>query len=374
MRSYNKGKIQGSIADIQDEALDTAIKRSLGATFAVKNVLDYEEDVDNGIDVLFKRFAAQEEPFNVIKLFEQFQVDYLLKIAFSEELHFLAKDGDTAPFMTGKRLQHWMWWQGVAKLEHLWYKTKIMNMFAKVKVAVWVKMGQEKILARKAQPRTSGQQDLLDHYLEGKVKHPEIFDDSMLVRTVVSTITAGFDTTSFTLASITHILLKFPNVYEQLQKELDEALAEGKLSLRPKWAEVSRLEYLDAVIHESMRYHPFFELPLERLVPREGAKISGEWIPGGTVVAMNGGVLGADRKAFGDDVDVFRPERWLTKERLTRLAMERAFLNFGAGKRICLGRHIAELELKKVLPAILLNYKVSTHGKRIRLKLTNCCR
>jgi cytochrome P450 len=40
--------------------------------------------------------------------------------------------------------------------------------------------------------------------------------------------------------------------------------------------------------------------------------------------------------------------------------MERTMLAFGAGKRVCLGRHIAELEMKKVIPRLLLEFDVRT--------------
>jgi cytochrome P450 len=66
-----------------------------------------------------------------------------------------------------------------------------------------------------------------------------------------------------------------------------------------------------------------------------------------------------DRDCFGEDADIFRPERWLTDDTERVIAMERASLGFGSGKRVCLGRHIAELEIKKVIPTLLLRFKVS---------------
>jgi cytochrome P450 len=38
--------------------------------------------------------------------------------------------------------------------------------------------------------------------------------------------------------------------------------------------------------------------------------------------------------------------------------MERSLIAFSAGKRICLGQHIAWLEMKKLIPRLLEAYKV----------------
>lgn len=49
----------------------------------------------------------------------------------------------------------------------------------------------------------------------------------------------------------------------------------------------------------------------ERVVPPEGAIIDGYAIPGGTVVGINPWVIHRNHEVFGDDLDAFRPERWL---------------------------------------------------------------
>ncbi len=159
---------------------------------------------------------------------------------------------------------------------------------------------------------------------------------------------------------ITH-LTRNPDKYERLMAELEEARAAGKLSVPPKYSETSSLPYLDAVMKEALRVSPVLPLVLERVVPPEGTVLAGAAIPGGTVVGCMPHVVQLDKSCWGEDIEVFRPERWLTNNEKDRLAMERGFLAFGAGSRMCPGKHIAELELKKIVPMLLLKFNVSRH-------------
>jgi hypothetical protein len=56
------------------------------------------------------------------------------------------------------------------------------------------------------------------------------------------------------------------------------------------------------------------------------------------------------KNIFGEDADVFRPERWLEAGEEERKRMEGVVgLCFGWGKYSCLGRRVAEVESGKVL-------------------------
>lgn len=84
-------------------------------------------------------------------------------------------------------------------------------------------------------------------------------------------------------------------------------------------------------------------------VPPEGDTIHGKFIPGGTEI-----VYGA-WNFFGEDVDVFRPERWLeATEEQVAIMRKTTDLIFGYGKYQCLGKPIAMLELGKALAEVCL--------------------
>lgn len=64
--------------------------------------------------------------------------------------------------------------------------------------------------------------------------------------------------------------------------------------------------------------------------------------------------------------EAFQPERWLesntTKEQLA--VMEKSFLNFGAGSRVCLGRNISMIEMRKIIPQLLREFDVSIENDK----------
>jgi cytochrome P450 len=69
--------------------------------------------------------------------------------------------------------------------------------------------------------------------------------------------------------------------------------------------------------------------------------------------------LHLNKKVFGEDAKVFRPERWLEASAEQLRVMEMAHIGFGRGRRVCIGQHIAVMEMQKVIPAMLMNFEVS---------------
>lgn len=93
---------------------------------------------------------------------------------------------------------------------------------------------------------------------------------------------------------------------------------------------------------------PFSGL-LMKEVPPEGDTIDGIFVPGGTRIGHNTQGIMRRRDIFGDDADIFRPERWLNISPEKRQEMvQTTELVFGYGRWGCLGKPVAFLELNKV--------------------------
>lgn len=211
-------------------------------------------------------------------------------------------------------------------------------------------------------PVTVRRGDLLSMFLKAKEDHPDFFDDGRVLTMAVSMAFAGSETTAISLAAVFYHLLRNPSRYHKLMHELDSAISDGTVEDRPNnlvtWAESQQLPYLDACIKEAFRLHPAAGLPLERVVPAQGIDICDEHIAGGTIVGCNAWVIHRRPEIFGDDVDAYRPERWIEAEKEKRKEMEATMFQFGMGARTCIGKNISLMEIYKLVPSFLMRFEV----------------
>lgn len=352
LRSAANGEIKGSIIDLQDETEVSIVKRAFGHIFAAKNVMDYEEDVNETRDVLLQSIR-KTRTFDLFAMMSHFQADFLLNIAFGDQAHYLKTGADSNHLSFDARYQHWMKWQCMPYLESLLYKPPILMRYFKGAIPLWARMANEKLQARLTGKNANVRSDLLDKYIEGGEKRGDRLPIEAVPRMVSSTISAGFDTTAITMNSMIYYLCRNPSAMKKLRAEF----AAANLSLLPDFHETQHLKYLDAVLKETLRLNPFLQVLFEREVPAGGAKLCGKYFPEGTVVGCHPTITHRDA-FFGQDPNGFHPERWLIDDAGKLLEMERCSLWFGNGKRICLGRHLAEMEIKKVVPAMITGFDV----------------
>ncbi|KAH8645563.1 cytochrome P450, partial [Ilyonectria robusta] len=161
--------------------------------------------------------------------------------------------------------------------------------------------------------------------------------------------------TSISLTSVIFHLCKFPDVLAKLRNELENAVRRGDITDPITFKQAQNMPYLQAVIKEALRIHPATGLILGRVVPDGGATIAGRFFPAGTTVGINAWVAGRNKNVYGEDAEVFRPERWLEDAEAVK-RREAYFLTFGSGPRTCLGKNISLLEMYKVIPVLVRDY------------------
>lgn len=351
------------------EAQSTAVHRVAGGSFTANALLDYEDFVDQSCAELLIALKERSKPnIDISWWFALFAMDVINRIAFSDSMGFLKVGEDVENLMaaTKDRFDHWGRWGAVPELERFLFRTPLARLWQKPHPSPLAAAGQRKLAQRKDDTSKS-RLDLLDKFLLGTEKHPGLVTDKEITGMVQSTIGAGADTTAATLAIIFIYLSRYPEVVDKLRQELREASDAGRLSAAPKWMETYRMPYLEAVIKEAMRLYPVSQWGHDRVVPAGGATIAGLFVPEGTVVGCHLDSIHRNADVYGEDADQYNPERWLTASEQQRALMERSMLGFGAGKRICLGKHIAWLEMKKVIPLLVMNLDVSCHLLLLKL-------
>ena len=147
-----------------------------------------------------------------------------------------------------------------------------------------------------------------------------------------------------------------PHIYNRLVAELEAygLLHSASLMDIAGYDTLRKLPYLSATIKESLRIHPPYVGLLEKAVPEGGDYLpDGRFLPAGTLIGSNIWAVQRDRTIFGDDVETFRPERWLECEAEQRSSMERtAELCFSSGRYTCLGKEVAILEIYKAVAEV----------------------
>lgn len=198
----------------------------------------------------------------------------------------------------------------------------------------------EFILPTKNDGEFKGKPDLLSKFVQATIDRPEYMDQAKVMTMAVSMAFAGSETTAISLSSVFYYLLKNPQYMNRLLDELNSTEFQDTENGIVTWAESQKLEYLDAVVKEAFRMHPAVGLLYERIVPPGGAEIGGHHIPGGIIVGANAWVIHRRPEIFGDEVDYFRPERWLidenknVEEEMERIKeMNATMFQFGMGSR-----------------------------------------
>ena len=255
------------------------------------------------------------------------------EIAFSKSFGFMEAGYDIDNAI--RTIDDSQWYNGIIGqipfMDHFLRRNPLWNYvpFLATKNALITRMAVAEMENRKQNPKTTDRNDLLGQLLKGHAQYPDKFGEGDVFAVAHGAIFAGSDSTASTMQSFFHHVLKDRNVYKKVVAEIDSA----SLSPMVTWSEAQALPYFQACLKEAMRVRPAVGLNITRLVPQGGATIDGTWFPGGTRVAVNAWVLHRDNEVFGQDAELYRPERWLESEEKTRV-LERYTFQVGAN-RIC---------------------------------------
>lgn len=201
--------------------------------------------------------------------------------------------------------------------------------------------------------------DQLSRWIAMEESDPTTLSTRDIIVHTSANVIAVSDSTAIALRAVFYHLMRTPSAMVKLVDEIDQAQRDGKIGDLIKYKEsIVHLPYTQAVIKEGLRIHPGVGHLLERHVPRGGLDICNQHIPAGTIVGVNAWVVHRDPAVFPEP-DKFLPERWIESGSEKLRQMEASFFAFGAGSRTYIGKNFSLLELSKIVPLLLRDYKVS---------------
>ncbi|KAK9446818.1 cytochrome P450 family protein [Limtongia smithiae] len=343
----------------RDEKWHGILRRKYANSYSVTALLEQEQYVDSTTEYFKQRlheFVHDEKSVDFGQWLKYYAFDVIGEITFAKRLGFLEGGRDINGIL--KALDTYFVYASLVGVywEIHRFTIKIMSLMSSGGPAVMA-FAQEEMELRLNKTGDTGRRDFLSRFVAQHKQNPTLFTQEEVKRGCWSNVAAGSDTTAISLRTVFYNLMKHPQCTRALRHEIDTMASEGKISSPVTYRESLTMPYLQAVLKESFRIHGATGFPLERIVPSSGATINGKYFPAGSVVGVNSWVLHYDKEIYGDDVETFRPERWLVEEDQYR-KMDRCIFSFGGGARTCIGKNISIMEMSKLVPELIRNFDI----------------
>jgi len=245
-----------------------------------------------------------------------------------------------------------------------WFGKLMLRVAAFVPLLPGVRNYRDYTINRVKKRKLSGSphKDLFYHLIDEdgiskeKPTTAEILSDSALA------IIAGADTTASALTSFIYLIMRYPKVHQRLRKEVDSL---GSDFLNPD--KQTRLAYLNATLHETLRLFPPVQSGSQREITRgTGAAMIGPYLLAeGTACSIAFSRVHKDPRNFSPEPETFLPERWLSKELRQELEPEifredapyilnqTVYLAFSCGPANCIGKQLAYTEMRMAVCLLL---------------------
>ncbi|EMD39029.1 hypothetical protein CERSUDRAFT_133760 [Gelatoporia subvermispora B] len=178
---------------------------------------------------------------------------------------------------------------------------------------------------------------------------------------------AGADTSVSTLQCFFQAISLYPEVQSRAQDELARVVGPSRL---PDFTDQESLPYIKALCKECLRWQPVVPLGLAHGSLKDD-EYRGYRIPAGSVLFQNTWAILHDPEEYPDPEE-FRPERFLKDGKWNSDIMDPGVVAFGAGRRICPGRYLAEMTLFITIACVLHTFDIAppvdAQGKPVTCK------
>ncbi|RIB09081.1 cytochrome P450 [Gigaspora rosea] len=341
-------------------------RRTISRLFQERNYKDfiYAKIVKESETVLniLRRCADNGRPIDLQDLFYRFTLDTLGDVFFNTDFSCLTSPEEPVQFAIDfditQRIVDWRLEQPLWKFIELYDERgrQIRNSCEVLDNYVY-----NMITSRRADIKNGKKppNDLLTLFIkaadEDREEGEEKLDDKWLRDVTLNLIIAGRDTTAQALSWMMYSIMTNPSVEDSLLNEINSILLPN--TQIPPYDDVKQqFKYTKATFSETLRLYPSVPKNLkvcvkDNILPNRVPVYANEfviWVPW---------AMGRDKNIWGEDAQVFEPQRFLDEEDLLRPQNQYKFNSFHAGPRTCLGQQFATIEVVILMTMMLKEFK-----------------
>ncbi|TAQ85207.1 hypothetical protein B7494_g6468 [Chlorociboria aeruginascens] len=393
---YKAMKIDSSrdnLLSLTHDARHTELKAKLALGYSGKDVEGLEGIINERINTLVclidSKYISSTEifrPLDFAYLAQYFTLDVISTIAFGAPFGYLTANSDVYSFIKSSKriipvvtlISVFPWIGKMFQLRifrSLMPSPKDETGFGKFMSIA------ESVVAQRFGPNRKVVRDMMGSFIAHGITQEQAISESLLqmfALPFISGVTpltiqsiAGSDTTAIAIRTTLLHIITSPIVYSTLLSEIMHAISNDLITSPITDVQSRTLLYLQAVIKEGLRILPPGTGFKFKVVPRGGDILNDFFVPGGTEVGYNALGVHHSKVTFGDDADMFRPERWLEQKDEMKLKKmnEVVELGFSYGRWTCPGKNIAKMELNKIFVELLRRFDFTVVNPMIPWKM-----
>lgn len=308
---------------------------------------------------LHRRWSEAADAGRMVEMTDdlmRYTVDVTCALAFGEDPDTLGCDGDRIqhhlaeifPGYMRRILTPWSYWR--------WFRLPQDRRLDRSLAAVHAHVRE---LVGRARARRAGRGDappahLLDALLDAASLPDSGVDDAVVAANVLTLLLAGEDTTAHSLAWTLPFLSDDVAMQDRLHAEALGVL--GDAVVCPRYEALRDLDLAEAAVNEAQRLQPVVAFLSFETV--EACVLEGLALPKDARIYVLMGPPQLEDAHFHEPRR-YDPDRWLrTRDAQPGPHEPRGFLQFGAGPRVCPGRHLAGVEMRLVMSMLARSFRV----------------
>lgn len=328
---------------------------------------------------ILEKAAGEHSPVDLQDLLLRLTFDNICGLTFGKDPETLSAGLPDNPFANAFDSATEATLQRLLYPGFLWKLQKLFGLGAEKKLTESLEVVENYMTDAIKVRKESPSDDLLSRFMKKTDVDGKPFSSSVLQRIALNFVLAGRDTSSVALSWFFWLVMNNPLVEDKIVNEITAILKETRGEHPETWLEeplefheADRLIYVKAALAETLRLYP--SVPQDfKYVISDDVLPDGTYVPAGSNVTYSIYSVGRMKTIWGEDCLEFRPERWLSDDgsRFEPPKDGYKFVAFNAGPRTCLGKDLAYLQMKSIVSAVLLRFRLSlVPGHRVEQKMS----